>query len=100
MKRLLKGSPLAMSQNVYEFNWLWIDDFTSTGGMAKMIDGPRENIVDGLDLTEKEKLWTFSATCPGTLANIWYVFAVGLKTLTITGSDGPQLENKYYPPSE
>jgi hypothetical protein len=100
MQKFLKGTPLGYSRALYEYNWVWIDDWTGIASPKDDLKGaPEDNLIDGLELGNKETLWTLTATATGTIANIWYVFAIGLKTLVIDSS-GPRLENKYYAPDE
>jgi hypothetical protein len=80
-RNMLKGSILQGS-DVYRYNWVHIDDFTSRPSHVDAISSvPRENLVAGLPLSVDRRL-KFNATTVSANYN-WYQFAIVQRFLRV-----------------
>ena len=71
-------SPL-FNLNIYQYNWLWIDDFTDANPISESEDF---NKVQGLDLGFERK-WDLYATTANSNFN-HYTFAITQKLLSVS----------------
>ena len=83
LKNLLKGS-LYVSQNVYKYNWVWIDDFS--GSISPLNESPvpdTDNFMKGIDLSSEQK-WDIFMTTAAQLNH--FTFSICQKMLVVNSS--------------
>lgn len=82
-KEKLRGSSI-FSSDEYYYNWVWVEDFTENNPVWKSTSSsvPKQNCIDGLDLTNEIKYDIYSTTA--SLAFNHYIYAVTQKLLTIS----------------
>jgi len=89
MRNMVKGTPLGLDSQVYQYKWVHIDQFD---GLPNPGEGPlpeakpKENVESGLSLSV-DRLWLYQATIPqlnaANQAFNYYTFCVTTKLLTI-----------------
>lgn len=77
----LRGSSI-LSSNEYYYNWVWIEDFTDDNPLWKDLTVPKENCIDGLDLTNERKYDITTIAVNGNYNH--YVYTVCQKLLIIS----------------
>jgi hypothetical protein len=85
IQKFCKGSVIC-SSNLFQYNWFWIEDFMrfNSSGDDRHFDVDPDNLLDGLDLTNKNKHDLF-LTVNNTGLN-HYVYAVCTKLLVINSA--------------
>ena len=87
LEQYLIGSSI-QSQNIYAYNWFWVDIYDNIISKSETEDPPIENLDCGLSLQNTTILWQFNAST-NNIANgqSFYVFAITERILNITNDN-------------